>query len=290
MKKKPPRFKDLTEAQQDFIQSNAIERELTISEWLHFLTPACAYDEARAKYQGPIKFCLFALFVLLFVLTVVIFLKYGSDFPFLLFGPFVFLLFSIHKFKPISKMVLEHKTLDNNIRLFLVPLLLALSLEIGHNKNIYLKINFKRSLKDKKENRTKTDRARQPNVKSQTYIFDTLELRTEFPDRTQLHIRIIDTVQKRIRRGRKNKVKIKIKMTRRTLFRLKFNKKSYRANPELAMPDDIRARFQTTDKHLKYSRILKQKTLGTAMTLSTDAMINALAEPYPYLTPKEKAQ
>lgn len=291
MSKNKIRFKDLTKAQQIFIENNALERELTIPEWLNFLTPVCRYDETSDAKKSTLLVALKVLAVIFALLSIVLWVTLFDQFPFIMVIIILFWVIVPSISAMAMHSLLKNKDLDNNIRNFILPFLKALSLEVGHKNAVYLKVNFNKSLNNENKIRTERDNRRAPYTQKTFFMFDVLELRTRFPDETQLQISIIDRVEKRIRcrrRSGKTKYKTKIKNNRRIRYQLKFNKSTYKANTDRVMTDEIRQRFQTTDRHLKYSGLIKQKASGIKLNLSTKLIIDALAEPYPYIKPKGK--
>ncbi len=182
------------------------------------------------------------------------------------------------------------KDVNNNIRHVIYPLLEVLSLEVGHKQPVAMRINFNKplSLEDVTEVHGENTGGRNTD-KSSFYVYKVLDFYTTFLDNSRLHINVIDNIRKRSRANPRGKIKQKIKLKRRIIISLSFDKTLYQLSPDYNGTSSSIVKTSISDNSIKMRTMIKQTAGDSVAELPMVELLKTIKSFYQYLTIEAQA-
>lgn len=262
-------YKSLSPEQLDLLSKKSIDARFKIKDWLDLLQKLAIYDRFADKRRSQLTGWAIAFGVFAFLS---IFLPIATGIMLLFIVTAVLLVLLIIYLVKIN--TLQKRDLNNGLREFLVPWLVALREEIGKNTYIKLKIHLGKS----------TDKAWQiseqkhkgwgyPKVSTYMYLFPWLTGEATLADGTIVDWKCSQLIRhrritKRNARG-KIKTKNKYKIKHIVVAKVQMPKATYTLKPDSALA----AVSQTPEFY-----ILKNKSKTISTNLEESGHINALLE------------
>lgn len=273
-------YKRFSTEQKLFIKEAGINTKMSIPKWIKFLAPICRFDtlanNAHKNISRAAKAAAAATFFTLFISL------FTEHWPLLKFGVPSLIVLTI--ILVIIKARYMLKDVNDNIRNVIYPLLEVLSLEVGHKQPVAMHINFNKPLRNEDVTEVHGENTRGRNTdKSIFYVYKVLEFYTTFLDNSRLQIDVIDNIRKRTRANVRGKLKTKIKLKRRIIISLSFDRAIYQLSPEFNNRSSSIVKSSISESKIKFRTMIKQSAENSIAELPLVELLNTIKTFYQHL-------
>jgi len=202
-------YKSLSTEQLEVLAKKKLDARYKIKDWLDLLQKVAIYD----RFADARRKSLFGWSVGLYIASAILPVIFmATSLLFLLFIPVITLVVAITYSIKVSN--LKKKDLNNGMRNFLVPWLVALHEEAGKNAYAKIKMSLDNPInKDYLMDEFKSKESGYPKITTQIYFYPWLDGEVTFPDGTQIDWKCEQTIRKRriVKRNPRGKIKTKTK-------------------------------------------------------------------------------
>ncbi len=216
----------LNAEQKKLVQEKKIETSMKAKKWLEFLRQIAFFDRLRDQAHRKLKTGAIIVGIIDLIMLGGVF-SYSIVAAVLFVLLLIFFIFLIIRFKKIKNI-----DISNNLRLFVVPLLVALKEEIDPNTKVFIKMDLTDALHSTKLKDTILPQGkRYPKITTFMYNNPWFEVRAQLNDKTILQWDIEDIIRHRkirkISASGKLKFKEKFKVKHIISMKLLFSKDLY---------------------------------------------------------------